>query len=129
MPLPSAIGPTFLRAQIYDAGTELNTEKSLDLPDACGAQLGAQRFPEDGSGHEATSDVIAVHPGLHLQGDLTDVSAWNGPVLEVKLERIGPESQLVSNTIVPPTIPRSPQFTPPGNGPITTSSQDGFSDF
>jgi hypothetical protein len=125
IPLPNGIEPVFIRAQIWDAGTELNTETSLDLPDACGAQLGAQRFAEDGSGHEATNETVMNHPGLNLQGDLTDVSAWNGPVLEVKIERMGP-STFVSAAVPPPSIPRAPiQFIPPGSGFITSSSTSG----
>ena len=125
MPLPEGPGPVTIRSQVWDAGTELNTETSLDLPDACGVQLGAQRFAEDGSGHEATNETVMNHRGLNLQGDLTEVSAWNGPVLEVKIERIGP-SPFVAASVPPPSIPRpSIQFTPPGSGFITSSSTSG----
>src|SRR5687768_3945655 len=103
LPLPNGNEPVFIRSQIWDAGTELNTETSLDLPDSCGAQLGAERFAEDGSGHEATNEPIMNHRGLHLQGDLTEVSAWNSPVMELKIERVGP-SPFVAAT-VPPSIP------------------------
>ena len=125
LPLPNGTEPVLIRSQVWDAGTELNTETSLDLPDACGAQLGAQRFAEDGSGHEATNETIMNHPGLNLGGDLTELSAWNGPVLEVKIERVSP-TPFVS-AIPPVSIPRPPilQFTPPGSGFITSSSTSG----
>jgi len=129
IPLPESAAPVSLRSQIWDAGTELNTETSLDLPDSCGAKLGAQRFAEDGSGHEATNETIMSHPGLNFGGDLTDVSAWDGPVLEVRIERITPEP-FVASQVPPVTIPRPPfvTFTPPGGGFITTSSMSGFLD-
>jgi len=128
VPLPDGAAPVSLRSQIWDAGTELNTETSLDLPDACGTQLGAQRFPEDGSGHEATSEPITNHRGLTLSGDLTDVSAWNGPVLEVRIERISP-LPFVANQL-PVSIPRPPfvTFTPPGSGFITSGAMSGYLD-
>jgi hypothetical protein len=113
---------------VWDAGTELNTETSMDLPDACGALLGAQRFPEDGSGHEATNETIVNHPGLNFGGDLTDVSAWSGPVMEVRIERVTPDPFVAAQ--VPTSIPRPPflQFTPPGSGFITSSSTSGMFD-
>ncbi len=125
IPLPQTSAPVLIRSQVWDAGTELNTETSMDLPDACGALLGAQRFPEDGSGHEATNETIMNHPGLNFGGDLTDVSAWNGPVMEVRIERVTPDPVVAAQ--VPVSIPRPPflQFTPPGTGFITSSSTGG----
>jgi hypothetical protein len=120
MALPDSQASIFMLPSNFDAGTELNTEKSVDLADSC-AVLGAQSLPEDdGNGHIATSLPILLHPGLNLTGDLTQASAWSGPVMQIKVERIDASSEVA---VAPSAPPRTPfvTFTPPGND-ITTSS-------
>ena len=120
LPLPDLNEPVILRPFIFDAGSELNTEKSADLPDSCGV-MGAQTLSEeDGNGRVATADPISLHPGLNLKGDLTAASAWSGPVMQIAIERIGPGGQLVGQAI-PPKTPYD-EVEPPAPLPAASSA-------
>jgi len=74
-------------ARAYDAGTEENTELFVDLVPPCDGDL------TTGTGMSnpdlAQNGRIHRHGGIVGTGDLTETHAWNGPVLEVTIERIG----------------------------------------
>jgi hypothetical protein len=121
MQLPD-VDAIVVRPFIFDAGTEANTEKSVDIPDSC-ADLGAQALSdEDGNGRVPTSEPIALHPGLHLRGDLTSASAWSGPVVQIAVERVGPGGQTVGQAI--PSLSPYDEVETPGNAGTSTSVPD-----
>jgi hypothetical protein len=79
----------------YDAGTEQNTEQSVDLVDPCSA-LGPTPLPGDPDGNRDAEvatvppEVIAHHPGISGTGELSPAAhGWTDPVAEVVIERIG----------------------------------------
>jgi hypothetical protein len=77
----------------YDAGTEDNTEQSVDLVDPC-TDLGPIPLPGDPDGNEdaAVNTVpprpIAHHRGIRGNGELTRaLHGWRDPVALVVIER------------------------------------------
>ena len=92
--LPREGSLTYLLSS-YDAGTEQNTEQSVDLVDPCSA-LGPTPLPGDPDGNRDAEvdtvppDVIAHHPGIAGVGELSpEAHGWSDPVAQVVVERIG----------------------------------------
>jgi len=121
--LPDQGDMVVLRPFIFDAGTERNTERSADLPDACGT-MGAQALPaQDGNAGIATAEPIALHNGISGLGDLTKASAWSGPVLQVVIERTGSGNDVVGAAITPPGS--YDEKEPPSAGVAATEAANG----
>ncbi len=85
--LPASIGETITAyGDAYDAGTELNTERYVDLVPPC-----------DGMGQTGMSNpaltehgVVEPHQGIIGVGDLSQpIHGWSDPVIEVTVTRIG----------------------------------------
>ena len=74
----------------YDAGTEINTEESEDIVDAC-SLLGPVVLDGDDNGNNndgIDEDVaIALHGGIASTADLLDAHNWDDPVLMVTITR------------------------------------------
>lgn len=74
----------------YDAGSEYNTEASLDIVDAC-SLLGPVVLDGDDNGNNNdgidTTDVVAAHPGITGIADLLLAHNWDGAVLMVEITR------------------------------------------
>ncbi len=78
----------------YDAGTEDNTEQSVDIVDPCSG-LGPAPLPGDPDGNEdaAVNTVppqrIRHHPGIQGNGELTpSLHGWTDPVAVVVIDRL-----------------------------------------
>jgi hypothetical protein len=79
----------------YDANTEMNTQMSEDIVDACSA-IGPVSLPDDPNGNENDAvdmmphKPIALHPGImDGKGDLTvDDHGWMDPVAKVTITRV-----------------------------------------
>jgi hypothetical protein len=78
----------------YDAGTEQNTEESVDLVDPC-SLLGPTPLPGDPDGNRdaevdtAPAELIRHHPNIEGVGELSvPQHGWSDPVAVVTIERI-----------------------------------------
>ena len=75
----------------YDAGSEINTERSEDIVDAC-SLLGPVVLDGDDNGNENTAvdadGVITRHRGIVGESDLLDAHNWRHRVLRVKVQMI-----------------------------------------
>jgi hypothetical protein len=75
----------------YDAGTEANTELSVDIVDPCSA-LGPVVLNGDPNGNENdavnTSGIIQHHDGILGGGDLLPGHDWDNPVAKVTITRV-----------------------------------------
>jgi hypothetical protein len=78
----------------YDAGSEDNTENSVDIVDPCSA-LGPLPLSGDPNGNEDAAvdsdpaEVVQLHPGIQGVGDLSAAAhGWNDPVVKVTVMRI-----------------------------------------
>jgi hypothetical protein len=72
----------------YDAGTELNDERSQTIVDGCGKE-GTVPLPMDGDSRVATSEMIHHHPGIMGNADLSkSAHGWNDPVAKITIERV-----------------------------------------
>ncbi len=86
--LPGGFEPAVYYSNGYDAGTEVNTETSPDVVDACGA-AGPVSLPADGNARTAEGGVIAHHPNIQGGADLTVADhGWDDPVAKITVERI-----------------------------------------
>lgn len=92
--LPKEGSRTFL-LNGYDAGTEENTEESVDLVDPC-SLLGPTPLPGDPDGNRDAEvdtvppEVIRHHPNIEGVGELSVAQhGWSDPVAMVTIERIG----------------------------------------
>lgn len=86
--LPGGFQPAVYYSNGYDAGTEVNTEQSEDIVDACGA-AGPVALPADGNARTAEAGVIAHHPGIHGGADLIPAEhGWEDPVARITIRRI-----------------------------------------
>jgi len=80
-----------------DAGTEDNTELSMDIPDPCSA-LGPAPLAGDPNGNEDDAvdsfphTPVAPHRGLFGVGDLLDAHAWMGPAAKITMTRVDPDA-------------------------------------
>lgn len=74
-------------ARAFDAGTEMNTELFGDLVPPCDGDL--ETGTDMSNPALAEGGTIQRHAGITGIGDLTEVHAWSGPVLKVKIERTG----------------------------------------
>jgi hypothetical protein len=119
--LPEQGDAVLVRPFIFDAGTERNTERSADLPDACGT-MGAQAISSsDGNARTGTSEPISMHRGITGLGDLTAASAWSGPVLQIAIERSGEGDDAVAAATTNPYD----EVEPPTNGSAASSGVNG----
>jgi hypothetical protein len=96
----------------YDAGTEDNTELSMDIVDPCSA-LGPVTIGGDPDGNlndpvdTMPREPIQHHPGIFEVGDLLGAHAWTDPVAKVTVTRVDPHAraflaQLSGSGEVPP---------------------------
>jgi hypothetical protein len=78
-------------ARGYDAGSEINSERSGDIVDAC-SLLGPVTLDGDENGNENAavnaSGVISRHHGIVGESDLLDAHNWRHGVLRVKVKMI-----------------------------------------
>lgn len=76
----------------YDAGTELNTEESEDIVDAC-SLLGPVVLDGDDNGNNNDGidegGVVGLHGGIAGTADLLTDHNWDDPVLVVTVTRTG----------------------------------------
>lgn len=90
-------GGTTYRVLGFDAGSEENTELSVDLPDPCSV-LGPVVLPGDPNGNENVAvdmiphEPVARHPGIAYVGDLGSAHDWSGPVARLTVVRLGHHS-------------------------------------
>jgi len=91
--LPKA-GSRTLFLNGYDAGTEQNTEDSIDLVDPC-SLLGPTALPGDPDGNRdaevdtSPAELIRHHPNIEEVGELlAEQHGWSDPVAMVTIERI-----------------------------------------
>lgn len=92
--LPSTVGQSVtVQTQAYDAGTEINTERFVDLVPPCGPLTGHDSM---GQGTDmsnpalAEGGVIHHHGGIIGAGDLDPATHdWDNPVAVITIERIG----------------------------------------
>lgn len=89
--LPSSKRTTVRYAQGYDAGSEINTERSEDIVDPCSA-LGPVTLDGDDNGNENAAvdadGVITPHRGIVGESDLLMAHNWNKRVVKVSIKRI-----------------------------------------
>jgi hypothetical protein len=86
--LPGGFQPAVYYSNGYDAGTEVNTEKSKDIVDACGA-AGPVALPADGNARTAEGSVIGHHAGIQGIADLVPAQhGWEDPVAKITIQRI-----------------------------------------
>ena len=77
----------------YDAGTEDNTELSMDIVDPCSA-LGPVTLAGDPNGNlndpvdSMPQEPIRHHPGIFEIGDLLGAHGWTDPVAKVTVTRV-----------------------------------------
>jgi hypothetical protein len=72
----------------YDAGTELNDERSQTIVDGCG-KVGTLPLPMDGDSRVATSEVVHHHPGIMGTADLSkSAHGWNNPVAKITIQKV-----------------------------------------
>ena len=68
----------------YDAGSEDNTEKALDIPGPLG--LDADTDPMGSNARVPTEGgVIMIHPGIQGGADVSEAFAWEGPVAKLMI--------------------------------------------
>jgi Spondin_N len=80
-----ANGSDSVAAMAYDAGTEINTELTVDIVDPCGG-AGPVAFAADGNGRTGSSANIEAHPGIAGIGDLTVADhGWTGSVATIDI--------------------------------------------
>jgi hypothetical protein len=79
----------------YDAGTEQNSEESVDIVDPC-SLLGPTTLPGDPDGNRnaevdtVPAELIRHHPNIEGAGELSVAQhGWRDPVAMVTIERIG----------------------------------------
>lgn len=90
--LPSAVGQTRVFAtNAYDAGSEVNTEKFVDIVPPCQGLIGESGSPGTGMSNPALSEggVIAHHLGVTGTDDglSAAIHGWNDPVAQVTITR------------------------------------------
>ena len=75
----------------YDAGSEINTERSEDIVDAC-SLLGPVVLDGDDNGNENAlvdaAGVVTHHRGIVGESDLLSAHNWNRTILKVKVKMI-----------------------------------------
>ncbi len=78
--------PVTVRAFSYDAGAEINDERSSSIVDACG-KLGPVALAEDGDNDTLPTDgnITRRHPNIRGGGALGREHAWNGPTALVTI--------------------------------------------
>ncbi len=80
-----------VHARAYDAGSEINTERSEDIVDPCSA-LGPVALDGDDNGNENdavdASGVITRHRGIVGESDLLSAHNWPTRVVQVHIERV-----------------------------------------
>jgi hypothetical protein len=78
-------------AGAYDAGSEINTERSGDIPDPCSA-LGPVGLVGDPNGNINdgidANGVISAHRGIVGESDLLAAHNWRHRVLQVKVKMV-----------------------------------------
>jgi len=78
-------------ARAYDSGSEINTERSEDIVDAC-SDLGPVSLNGDPNGNENetvdASGVISKHRGIVGESDLLTAHNWDNKVLEVTITAV-----------------------------------------
>lgn len=86
--LPRNFKPAIFYSAGYDAGTELNDERSPSIVDPCFA-IGPTAGPADGNARTATSDVVRHHPGIEGDADLDEgAHGWDDPVARITVQRV-----------------------------------------
>lgn len=86
--LPGGFKPEVHYAAGYDAGTELNDERSTSIVDPCFA-IGPTPGAPDGNARPVTSGVVAHHPGIQGSADLDrDAHGWDDPVARITVQRV-----------------------------------------
>ncbi|MEM7245934.1 MAG: spondin domain-containing protein [Acidobacteriota bacterium] len=84
-PLPTGTDPSTVMLNTYDAGTEANDERFVNIVDPCGA-IGPEAVAGDGSnGRTATAVAIARHGGVTGGGDLSPTHDWTDPVARLTI--------------------------------------------
>lgn len=91
--LPKRVGATLTYyGEVYDAGTELNTEATTELVPGCVAASGGSGGASGDQPAAAEGGVIRVHPGIDADTDGDDIldtrHQWTNPVSKVVIERI-----------------------------------------
>jgi hypothetical protein len=75
----------------YDAGSEINTERSEDIVDAC-SLLGPVVLDGDDNGNENAAvdanGVVSRHRGIVGESDLLSAHNWNRGVVKIKVKMI-----------------------------------------
>jgi len=91
-------GTEIIWAAGYDAGTENNTELSVDIVDPCSA-LGAISLSGDPNGNENDAvdtnppEQIQHHPNIQGVGDLTvDEHAWTKPAAKITITHVADDA-------------------------------------
>lgn len=78
-------------ARGYDAGSEINSERSEDIVDAC-SLLGPVTLDGDDNGNENDAvdadGVISSHRGIVGESDLLTAHNWRTGVVRVKVKMI-----------------------------------------
>ena len=89
--LPSNHRTRVTYARGYDAGSEINSERSEDIVDAC-SDLGPVTLDGDGNGNENDTvdadGVISRHRGIVGESDLLTAHNWRKGVVRVKVKMI-----------------------------------------
>lgn len=87
VPLPEDYEPVVFLLPAWDAGAELNDERFASIVDACQA-AGPVTAGSDGDGGEAEDGVVAPHPNIQGEADLsTELHGWDGPVGRLSIRR------------------------------------------
>ena len=70
----------------YDAGVEINDERSSSIVDGCG-KLGPVPLPADGNNDQLPGEggITQNHPNIQGVGDLGPAHRWNGPIALVQI--------------------------------------------
>lgn len=91
--LPNSRGAQVTYTAAYDAGSEINTERSEDIVDACSA-LGPVTLASDINGNENknaaidASGVVSRHRGIVGESDLLSAHNWDRGVVKVAVKMI-----------------------------------------
>ena len=90
--LKSSKRTTVRYARAYDAGSEVNTERSEDIVDPCSA-LGPVALDGDDNGNDNdgpdADGVVTRHRGIVGESDLLPAHNWRSRVVQVSIKRIG----------------------------------------
>lgn len=82
-------GSRTVNARAYDAGSEINSERSIDIVDACSA-LGPVVLDGDDNGNENdavdASGVVRAHRGVVGESDLLVAHNWRRSILKVTIK-------------------------------------------